>query len=305
MAMNVQQEVSRLAAMGFALLPLPAGRKTPPPADWQHDAHWQDGEYLRWYWRQHPTSNIALPAGLNNVIVLDLDVHNRGRLDKPDCPADCPSDGMGWLAKMRATYGTEWLQTVPVVQSPTGGLGLVFVAPEGTNFNGSAGKLGKHVDTRAGVGYYLLPPSTHPNGGMYQWAVGAPDLSMIGNGAPLLPTWIWSKLQPKPAPAASERATPRDRKADYCPRWLLKQVDQGATQGERNDEACRVACSLIEEVADSGEQQRLMVRWAAACQPPVPATEALKRLRWAERHTRYSPWQPPARPTLNTHGMSR
>jgi len=301
----LQRAVSYYAAQGFYLLPVEARSKAAAIRNWQRDSKiLADADWLADWWQQHPTANLALPAGLNGVIVLDLDRHNRGRPDKPDCPPDCPSNGIDWLAAATAEHGEGWLDNVPRIQSPTGGTALFFVAPPDTDFNGSAGKLAPHVDTRAGNSYYLLPPSIHPLGGEYRWAEGAPTISMVGNGAPYLPPWIFSRLvadrqRPTPRlPLAAERLARDDKPTDYCPAWLLKLVHEGAPAGRRNDAGCVVACLLLEEVRDGHARARLMQEWARSCQPPADLRRAEAMLAWAEGKTRYAPrrLQHPPRP---------
>ncbi len=301
----LQRVVGYYAAQGFYLLPVEARSKATAIRNWQRDSELlADADWLADWWRQHPTANLALPAGLNGVIVLDLDRHNRGRPDKPDCPLDCPSDGLDWLAAMTAEHGDNWLDNVPRIQSPTGGTALFFVAPPDTDFNGSAGKLAPHVDTRAGNSYYLLPPSIHPLGGEYRWAEGAPTISMIGNGAPYLPPWIFSRLvadRQRPTPRlslATERLARDDKPPDYCPPWLFNLVHEGAPAGRRNDAGCVVACLLVEEVRDGQARARLMQEWARSCQPPAALRRAEAMLDWAEGKTRYAPrrLQHPPRP---------
>jgi len=302
---NLQRAVGYYAKQGFYLLPVEPRSKAAAIRNWQRDSSLlADVDWLTEWWRQHPTANLALPAGLNSVIVLDLDRHNRGRPDKPDCPPDCPSDGLDWLAAMTAEHGDDWLDNVPRIQSPTGGTALFFVAPPDTDFNGSAGKLAPHVDTRAGNSYYLLPPSIHPLGGEYRWAEGAPTISMIGNGAPYLPPCIFSRLvadrqRPVPRPPlAAERLALDSKPADYCPPWLLDLVHEGAPAGRRNDAGCVVACLLVEEVHDGHARTRLMREWAQGCQPAADPRRAEAMLAWAEGKARYAPrrLQHPPRP---------
>ena len=74
------------------------------------------------------------------------------------------------------------------VSTPSGGLHLYFTAPKNAPLGNTAGKLGKHVDTR-GIGGYVVGPGSVCSGRFY----------VVVDHAPIapLPTWITELLVPR------------------------------------------------------------------------------------------------------------
>lgn len=105
-----------------------------------------DADQVTAWWTQHPDANIGIATGgTSGLYVVDID----------------GEEGEAGLAR----YGE--LPLCP--ESHTGkGRHLLFRHPDGRN---TAGKLGPKIDTRGEGGYIVAPPSVHPNGHRYRWAV--------------------------------------------------------------------------------------------------------------------------------------
>jgi hypothetical protein len=75
----------------------------------------------------------------------------------------------------------------PTLEAETArGRHLYFAWPGG-DLRNTAGAIGPHIDTRGAGGYVLAPPSTHPSGKTYRWAV---------TGEPIAaPAWLLERAR--------------------------------------------------------------------------------------------------------------
>ena len=142
----------KLANRGLHVYPLRQGTK-----DGQHLKSWKreattDADRIRQWWAAWPGANIGLHCGLSGLVVVDLDVKNG-------------ADGLGVWAALCSEHGIN-VQTVTVT-TPSGGEHRYYQA-NGANLGSTAGRLGPGIDTRAGAGYVLAPPSTTDQG-HYTW----------------------------------------------------------------------------------------------------------------------------------------
>lgn len=105
-----------------------------------------DPDQITAWWTAHPDANVAIATGgAAGLYVVDVD----------------GPEGESSLARYGALPATP--------ESRTGkGRHLLFQWADGRN---SAGKLGPKIDTRGTGGYIVAPPSVHPNGTKYRWAV--------------------------------------------------------------------------------------------------------------------------------------
>ncbi len=135
-------------------------------------------------WSAQPY-NIGVATGPSGLLVVDLDVL------KPDEQKGAP-DGAQSLLALCERAGEPVPPTFQV-RTPSSGRHLYFTQPEGVRLNSTAGRLGRHIDTRGWGGYVVAPGSTTPTG-IYTVIDESPV-------APL-PAWLANKLseQPKPDP---------------------------------------------------------------------------------------------------------
>jgi hypothetical protein len=88
------------------------------------------------------TKMIGVPTGsTNNLIVIDVDIKNAAR-------------GMEWLELNR-----EALPETRTHKTRSGGLHLLFIAPDGVEIRNSASRVAPGVDVRGEGGYVIVPPS--------------------------------------------------------------------------------------------------------------------------------------------------
>ena len=68
------------------------------------------------------------------------------------------------------TMQDEHGERIATVTAKTGkGFHVYFKMPPGRDIRNSAGKVGPGIDVRGTGGYVVLPPSAHPDGGVYEW----------------------------------------------------------------------------------------------------------------------------------------
>lgn len=120
----------------------------------------QDPNVIQEWWEKYPNAKVGVPAGANNLIILDVDTKNG-------------HDGFDSIDKM-------WL-TIPetyAYDTQTGGRHFVYQAPEGVRLAPSSGYRGLDgVDIRAGESWVM-------------WAGGTPDKPISP-----APEWICDPAQ--------------------------------------------------------------------------------------------------------------
>lgn len=139
------------AGAGFAIFPLVPGTKSPFSGTAGSSEATTDLAQVDAWWTASPTANIGCrpSASCGGLYVFDVDPRNGGL------------EGVASLPPV---------ETALVTNSPGGGYHKWFKAPkaEGVRYSGAPAQ---GVDGKYN-GYVALPPSIHPNGGMYAWANG-------------------------------------------------------------------------------------------------------------------------------------
>ena len=99
-----------------------------------------------------PSTGLGLATGEpSGVWVLDLD----------------SADAMRAFIALQDKHETGRIRTVAAKTKR--GHHLYFRMPPGRDIRNSAGKVGPGIDVRGTGGYVVLPPSAHPDGGVYEW----------------------------------------------------------------------------------------------------------------------------------------
>lgn len=173
--------------------------------------------------------NVGIATGPSGLVVVDLDPV------KAKDPKGTP-DGVTSLQALCERAG----QTVPTTyrtRTASGGQHRYFTAPPGARLGNSAGKLGKHIDTRAHGGYIVAAGSTLPNG----------TYDVVDPTEPVpLPEWLYVLLTPRQS-ARGLMATPVPVRASrYATAALRAETAAvaGAGEGSRNWTLVRAARAL-------------------------------------------------------------
>ncbi|WP_406244373.1 bifunctional DNA primase/polymerase [Streptomyces anulatus] len=163
--------------------------------------------------------NVGIATGPSGLVVVDLDpVKAKDPKGTPDgvtsLQALCERAGKA----VPATYRTR---------TASGGHHLYFTAPTGVRLGNSAGKLGKHIDTRAHGGYVVGAGSVLP-GGAYE---------VVDRTNPVpLPEWLYAPLTPHQPSRAFMAAPVPVRASRYAAAALRAETAAvaGAGEGVRN-----------------------------------------------------------------------
>jgi len=250
--MNTRDSAIAYGEQGLAVFP--CSGKTPLTEHGFKDATTDSATIAAW-WDRWPKANVAIATGPSGLVVIDIDQKN---------------DVDGWESWQDLKTELALNDDTVTCETPTGGLHLYYRA-NGHDVSCSAGKLGPGLDVRARGGYVVAPPSLHPNGNPYTWALdGAPD-----------------ECEMLPFPAAL-----LERLAFHVHTPAGK-TDGRIPSGQRNSTLTSLAGSM-RRPGFSGDaiEAALLVENATRCQPPLSETEVVKL---ARSIARYSPSQPAGR----------
>lgn len=239
------------AARGWAIFPLRPHDKTPLIKQWQ-DRATTDEATIRSWWDKWPAANIGLHCGASGIVVIDLD----------------GDQGIETWAQFEIDHKLRYSTLTSITPGKKGkgqGRHIFFKAPSGIALSNTAGTIGPNVDTRAGNGYVVLPPSYHPDhprGPRYEFENERAKIAE-------LPQAVIDLLIPHVAPAGASQplttSTPRlsqngngqhatthadqsDRAAlaAYAARAFDDEIAtlRAATEGQRNSQLNRSAFNL-------------------------------------------------------------
>jgi len=198
------------AARGWPVFPLLPGGKWPAPPLHRadrcpgtgpcRDGHrgWEqrsttDPAVIDRHWSAHPDHNIAVPAGVAGLLVVDLDVAKPGKALPEDCKRWGVTHGAQMLARLAADAGQSAPDTF-AVRTPSGGRHLYFRQPPGVRLGSTRGQLAGLIDTRGWGGYVVASGSTTPDG----------TYEVISDRLPVeLPAWLHQALAPRPSQGRS------------------------------------------------------------------------------------------------------
>ncbi|WP_097866517.1 bifunctional DNA primase/polymerase [Streptomyces sp. rh34] len=187
-----------------------------------------DPDRIRAAWSVGPF-NVGIATGPSRLVVVDLDPV------KAKDPKGTP-DGVTSLQALCERAG-QTLPTTYRARTASGGHHLYFTAPPGVRLGNSAGRLGKHIDTRAHGGYVVGAGSSLPNGAY----------DVVDPTAPVpLPEWLCGLLAPRQSTRALMAAPVPVRASRYAAAALRAETAAvaGAGEGSRNWTLVRAARAL-------------------------------------------------------------
>jgi hypothetical protein len=247
---KLRQAALKYAARGLRVLPIKPRQKFPPLIKaWEKEACTHAPRIEAW-WEQWPDANIGIACGKQSgIFVLDIDM-------------DEDKDGESSLREIEARHGSRLPATVEQITG-RGGRQLIFAWP---GFDGapvirnSASQIGPDIDIRGEGGYFVAPPSVHPNGREYRWSV---DTEMKPVEAPV---WFLHLLN---ASSVAELDTRRDPE-----HW--QRIAGGVSEGARNQSAASLAGYLLRKGVDAQTTLDLLLGWNQRCSPPQ-SPQVIKR----------------------------
>lgn len=225
------------AARGWHVLPVKRD-KHPHTEHGVKDAT-TDAAQLRQWWQRWPSANIGIATEPSNLVVIDIDMHGG-------------PDGFESWRDLWHELGQPEPDTL-CDETPTGGQHVYFASSE--VFKSAKGKLAPALDIQSRGVYVIAPPSVHPNGGRYGWAMGC-DLDSI---APL-PEALAQRMRDLER-QAPERQGPSDH-------------GDGIPVGQRNDTLASYAGALRRVGASPDAIGAALVAMnPIECKQPLPEHE--------------------------------
>lgn len=244
------------AGMGLPVFPVKTKGKAPLTEHGCKDATTDIGQIVQW-WERWPDANIGIATGAGDrpLCVLDVDVnHDLGKYG---------DETLDELLKQYGQLPETWL-----CLTGGGGLHYYFFC------NDPALTIGANVlpglDFRGRGGYVVAPPSLHESGNRYEWE--ASNDPSDGAVPAEIPSWLHDLLiQGK---RKDEKKAPNN-------------APESVTQGSRNQEMFRLACSLrakgltVEEITAA-----MMKANETRCNPPLSTREIESICKSAGRYER-------------------
>nr|DAE69636.1 MAG TPA: DNA polymerase [Caudoviricetes sp.] len=234
------------AAGWMQVIPLPEGRKTPPPAGFTGRSRKPVTDEQIQLWSQaNPNANtgIVIPEG---VLVLDIDAA-QGHQVKAD-----GVKGISELAQELGALPDTWSSTSHGIDSPA--RHLFYKVPEGLMWKGGAIE---GVDVlQPGHRYSVVWPSIHPSGEMYCWYTPsgrvASTLPRISDLATLPWNWVDYLRKPDREKASNSTTFTQPQGEAYDTRmckaintFLNKTLDNPASKGSRHETTLQAVWALV------------------------------------------------------------
>lgn len=276
------------AAGWMQVIPLPEGRKTPPPSGFTGRSRKPvTDEQVRFWSQSDPTANtgIVIPEG---VLVLDIDAE-QGHQVKAD-----GAKGISELSQELGALPATWSSTSHGIDSPA--RHLFYKVPEGLAWKGGAIE---GVDIlQPGHRYSVVWPSIHPSGEMYCWYTPSgsttSQIPHISDLATLPWKWVDYLRKPEhttPKPAfntliSHETGTYDTRMCKAINTFLNKTLSNPASKGSRHDTTLQAVWALV-NFAQEGHRgaldaiNQLKPRFIAEIAPDRPGKEREAAREWA------------------------
>lgn len=246
----------KYAELGYPVFPCAPGDKVPITPRGFKDAT-TDPEQIRAWWKKYPDANIGIPTA--GLLVIDVDGKDNA----------WPGD----------TVKAEELACGPISLTPRGGRHHIFRQPDGWRFRNTTGKIAHKVDTRAGGGYIVVPPSV-VDGKSYRWAETF-ELNVAPGELPEPPGWLIDLLDSpgdlfaKGRNGCAENGQFPTPGAHGSPQGTnLMQDGNLIPTGQRNDTLARLAGNMRRVGMTRDEILAALGRTNRdRCRPPLPARE--------------------------------
>lgn len=215
----------------------------------EYQKHLPTVEEVTEWWTRWPDANIIIITGqVSGIIVLDVD----------------GPEGQKSLDDLVAAGGIP-----PTPVSSTGkGFHYLFKHPGG-DLRNFARKL-PGLDFRGDGGYIIAPPSIHPSGKQYEWAI-TPDVEELTDPPNWLMDLIHSTDETKTGGMAKEKVD-------------TALVLAGIPGGERDITIFRYSCKLRNLGLTFEEAEVLILAAAQKCTPPFSPKDALAKLKQAWKY---------------------
>lgn len=243
-------------ARGWHVIPARPRDKRPAVPSWrEYQTDPPDPDQIAVWWDETPAANVAVLTG-RGLVVVDLD--GRGAKALLEAEGIEIPDGAGW-----AETGNGWHVYLAAPAGVT--IGNAAGILRGTEPDPETGKL-PQVDVRGDGGYVIAPPSIHPNGRPYRWAVEP------GAELPEIPAKLLDLCNRRSEPAAKVAAPPHQapQVASEANRelWVAPSL-QGVGEGQRDDTCAKLAGYFVEKLPVD-IVCAILHGFGDRCAPPLP-----------------------------------
>lgn len=198
---------------------------------------------LTQWWKRHPEANVGIVTGkISQIAVLDID----------------GEEGLESLERIGLTIDS--MPLTPMSHTGGGGIHLIFRYPEKYPVKTKAGVLPK-VDIRSDGGMIVAPPSLHKSKKRYRWEEGRSIFDIDPAD------FDWNLLDYKPE--GQEEIADKVKKS----KWFEELIQEGASEGGRNDSATRLAGRWFGLGLTKSEVSFFLLKWNEKNDPPLPDKE--------------------------------
>lgn len=247
---SMRQYALAYAKMGMAVFPLIPKNKKPVTANGFHDATTDPIQVEKW-WGANPNYNIGIATGQmsGGLVVIDLDIdEEKGKY------------GNETLREWEADHG----QLPDTCRTITGRGGYHLLYRVNREVSCSINE-DLAVDVRGDGGYFVAPPSVHPNGHEYEWEQ-APDEFVLEQADNLVYDFI-DFIRP-----------PKKENVTYS-------VPEVIPEGSRDNAIFRLACSLQSKgLSDEAILAAARVENETRCVPPLSDKEVEQKVKSALKY---------------------
>lgn len=245
---EILEAALKYARDGLAVFPLRPHSKEPATEHGAKDATRQREQIEKWF-SGSPGLNIGIATGSksNGLFIIDIDIDE-----------EAGKNGLDELKKWQHEHGAEIPETANTI---TGRGGYHFLYRAGAGFPEVRNRVNvlPGVDIRGEDGYFVAPPSIHPNGNIYQWEQDPEEYGIAEANEAI------KKLLDEGTGNGSGRISPR-------------QIDEGG----RNNALFRAACSMQRKgFSPEAIRAAIIEQNKAACAPPLEEREVEKILKSA------------------------
>lgn len=247
---SLKQCALAYAKMGMAVFPLVPRSKSPATQNGFRDASTDFAQIEKW-WKRNPKYNIGIATGRmsGGLVVIDLDVD-----------------------KEKGKYGNETLRDwesehgllADTCRAITGRGGYHYLYRTDREVTCSSEQI-KAVDIRGDGGYFVAPPSIHPNGRRYEWeqAPGEFAIEQADSGVYGFIDFV--------------RPTKKEQAKFSIPEEI--------PEGSRDNTIFRLACSLqAKGLADEAVMAAAMAENKTRCNPPLTEKEVVQKVESALKY---------------------
>lgn len=224
---------------GWSILPVKPEEKRPYMINWLQYTHSRANKTTVDNWFKNLSgAGVGVVTGkISNIVVLDVESYCKTPIDE--------------LLKM---YPTQM-----VSKTGSGGYHLFYQYPTGVSKVSNRVGIFEGADLRADGGFIVLPPTTHPSGGKYEW---------IKRGIP--GTFPRALLELESQPRTQSEG------------WITEAL-RGTSEGGRNDTCARLAGYFFKKGLNLDIVEALLMEWNERNDPPLPVHEVRTTIKSIEK----------------------